>query len=80
MNEQIKKLAIKSGIQFDELRGTTANCGAAELASFAEALVTACAERLVQEGERYDGLGGREISAQTMDTAAELIKTTFGIT
>jgi hypothetical protein len=44
-----------------------------------ELIIGECANKLTAEGVRYDALGGREVAAQTMDTAAALLKTHFGV-
>ena len=46
---------------------------------FAELIVKECADRLTMEAIHYDTLGGREVAAQTMDTASALLKQHFGV-
>lgn len=46
---------------------------------FAELIVRECADTLQVEMYRLDAIPGREVSAQTMETAQVLIKKHFGI-
>lgn len=46
---------------------------------FAELIVQECAKVLHTEMYRLDTLPGREVSAQTMETAAALLKKHFGV-
>ena len=50
-----------------------------DIEKFAELIVLECANRLRTEMEQYDMMPGREISAQTMETAQVLIKNHFGV-
>lgn len=46
---------------------------------FAELVVRECASVLAKEMSRLDSIPGREVSAQTMETAQVLIKKHFGV-
>jgi hypothetical protein len=46
---------------------------------FAELIVRECANRLRTEMYRLDAIPGREVGAQTLDTAQLLIKKHFGV-
>lgn len=46
---------------------------------FAELIIRDCTQALQTEMYRLDSIPGREVSAQTMETAAELIKKRFGV-
>lgn len=46
---------------------------------FAQMIAQECANILIEKAKEYDQLAGREISAQTMDTAASLILQKFSI-
>jgi len=46
---------------------------------FAELIVLECVKTLQTEMRRLDAIAGREISAQTIDTAQALIKKHFGV-
>lgn len=50
-----------------------------ELKKFAQLIIQECASVLHTEMYRLDALPGREVSAQTMETAALLIKNHFGV-
>ena len=70
MNEQVKKLMLEAGYAAPELAGR-AN-------KLAELIVRECADVLVAEMNRLDGLD-RVVASQTMDTAQVLIKQHFGV-
>lgn len=76
MNERIRELLAQAG--FDpaaiERMGVMPNAE-----KFAELIVLDCARALQTEMYRLDAIPGREVSAQTMETAAELIKKRFGV-
>ena len=75
MNERIKELAIQ--VQRTEMPGVLfAHPEFVE--KFAELIVRECADVLVAEMNRLDGLD-RVVASQTMDTAQVLIKQHFGV-
>jgi hypothetical protein len=47
---------------------------------FAELIVKECANVLTARAMFYDGFGDLQIRAQTMETAADLVKYHFGVT
>ena len=77
MNERIKELAEQAGSTHKQSLGVY-QFYSEELEKFAELIVRECADVLVAEMNRLDGLD-RVVSAQTMDTAQILIKQHFGV-
>ena len=75
MNERIRQLAEQAGFKTDRLGHLF---GGDDIEKFAELIVRECADVLVAEMNRLDGLD-RVVSAQTMDTAQILIKQHFGV-
>jgi hypothetical protein len=86
MNERIRELLLKAGftnaytdpeegfeLVFVDEEHTTKS-----VAKFAELIVRECADVLVVEMTRLDGLD-RVVASQTMDTAQVLIKQHFGV-
>jgi hypothetical protein len=51
-----------------------------QMEEFAELIVRECANSLRTEMYRLDAIPGREVGAQTLDTAQLLIKKHFGVT
>jgi hypothetical protein len=72
MNERIEELAKMAG--FDIYHWNEH-----ELEKFAELIVRECANSLRTEMYRLDAIPGREVGAQTLDTAQLLIKKHFGV-
>ena len=75
MNPRFKELAIQAGAYED---GDSILTGPMDVAKFAELIVRKCADVLVAEMNRLDGLD-RVVASQTMDTAQVLIKQHFGV-
>lgn len=77
MNERIRELIAEAG--FDpaaiERMGVMPNAE-----KFAELIVQECVNTLRTEMYRHDAVPGKEVSAQTLETAQLLIKNRFGIT
>lgn len=80
MNERIKKLAEQAF--FDEPTSQPSDkmytFSDHKMEKFAELIVRECADVLVTEMNRLDGLD-RVMASQTMDTAQVLIKKHFGV-
>ena len=82
MNEHIAELALKAGFSSWVLSPSkeTMSDTPELLEKFAELIVKECANVLTARGMFYDGFGDRQIAAQAMETAADLVKYHFGVT
>ena len=83
MNAQLREVAINSQLVYPDgtelLASWTETIDLSEyLEKFAELIVQECAAVLTNEMHRLDSIQGRELAAQTMETAAWLVKTHFG--
>ena len=79
MNERIKDILTRP--VFERLNDW-ANIGPVQKATmeeFTEVIVKECVNRLRTEMYRLDALPGREVSAQTMETAQVLIQNYFRV-
>ena len=74
MNERIKELAYQTKLKTGALPGSEK-----WQTVFAELIVKECANTLRTEMYRLDAIPGREVGAQTLDTAQLLIKKHFGV-
>lgn len=78
MNERIKQLIEQASRRIIETDGAPIISTEFDKEKFAELIVRECADVLVAEVNRLDGLK-YFVAAQTMDTAQFLIKKHFGV-
>jgi hypothetical protein len=79
MNEKIKQLAEQAWQYGRENSKDGIGSYSHYTEKFAELIVKECLERLRKEMDQYDLMPGREVSAQTMETAQVLLKNHFGV-
>ena len=93
MNERFKELAVQAGLFSARPKGGKTRVLLAyhpstngeiadpdqQLEKFAELIIQECADILKEQAHQYDLMVGREVSAQTMETAASLIQVHFGV-
>ena len=75
MNERIWELYGQALVGVSEAGGDVL-----DPVKFAELIVRECANVLTARAMFYDGFGDLQIRAQTMETAADLVKYHFGVT
>ena len=76
MNQRIDELMMQSGARLDAWGRV--DLDDFQYKKFAELIVKECADVLIAEMNRLDGLD-RVVASQTMDTAQVLIKQHFGV-
>jgi hypothetical protein len=76
MNQRIDELMMQSGARLDAWGRV--DLDDFQYKKFAELIVRECADVLIAEMNRLDGLD-RVVASQTMDTAQVLIKQHFGV-